>query len=84
VTTILHNRHDAELAILAALPSRAQALARLGLLAESDRLPVVTVIGKYNHGKSRLLNELVGHDAFSVADKRETLVLSARDHDGVR
>lgn len=76
-------RRDAELQILCALPGRAHDLARLGLLAMPGRAPVVTVIGKYNHGKSRLLNELMGAQAFSVADRRETLVLSERLHAGV-
>ncbi|WP_159914922.1 GTPase [Pantoea sp. 18069] len=76
-------RQDAELQILCALPGRAHDLARLGLLAAPGRAPVVTVIGKYNHGKSRLLNELIGMAAFSVADRRETLVLGERLHAGV-
>lgn len=75
---------EIELAILSALPHRAHDLARLRLLADRWRPPVVTVVGKYNHGKSRLLNELIGRTAFSVADKRETVALSGIDHDGVR
>lgn len=65
------------------LPGRADDLARLRLLAEG-RQPVVTVIGKYNHGKSRLLNELIGQDVFAVADRRETLKLADREHRQVR
>ena len=72
-------RDRAESSILAALPGRAHDVARLRALAEAER-PVVTVIGKYNHGKSRLLNELIGHEAFSVADKRETVVQQPVDH----
>ncbi|MET4576663.1 GTPase [Ottowia thiooxydans] len=71
-------------AVVAVLPGRAHDLARLGLLADRTRPPVVTVIGKYNHGKSRLLNELIGHTAFAVADKRETVELSAHVHQGVQ
>ena len=77
-----HSRDRAESAVLAALPGRAHDVARLRALAEADR-PVVTVIGKYNHGKSRLLNELIGQAAFSVADKRETVALAAHVHEGV-
>ena len=78
-----HNLRDgAESAILAALPGRANDVARLRVLAESA-LPVVTVIGKYNHGKSRLLNEMIGYAAFAVADKRETIALAEHVHDGV-
>jgi GTP-binding protein EngB required for normal cell division len=58
-------------------------MARLDILLGDDE-PVITVIGKYNHGKSRLLNELIGQEAFAVADKRETVKLSDRVHLGVR
>lgn len=78
------DRREIEVAILSALPHRAHDLARLRLLADRWRPPVVTVVGKYNHGKSRLLNELIGRPAFSVADKRETVALTGIDHDGVR
>lgn len=77
-------REQAEHDILAVLPHRADDLARLRVLEDSGQCPTVTVIGKYNHGKSRLLNELIGHDAFAVADKRETVALSDCIHDGVR
>ncbi len=80
---MIHSSRDrAESAVLAALPSRAHDVARLRILAEAAG-PVVTVIGKYNHGKSRLLNELVGQVAFAVADKRETIALAEHLHDGV-
>lgn len=74
-----HARTD----VLAVLPERARDLARLRVLA-ADGLPVVTVMGKYNHGKSRLLNELLGHDAFAVADRRQTVALADCERDGVR
>lgn len=70
--------------VLPVLPGRAHALARLRALAEQAGLATVTVIGKYNHGKSRLLNELMGHDAFAVADRRETVHLNVQVRDGVR
>lgn len=75
-------RDRAEDAVLAALPGRAHDVARLRVLADAA-WPVVTVIGKYNHGKSRLLNEVIGHAAFSVADRRETIALADHVHDGV-
>lgn len=75
-------RDLAESAVLAALPGRAHDVARLRALAEAA-WPVVTVIGKYNHGKSRLLNEMIGQPAFAVADKRETIVLAEHVHAGV-
>lgn len=65
------------------LPARADDLTRLNTLAAGGK-PVVTVIGKYNHGKSRLLNELIGEPTFAVADKRETVVLADRVQRGVR
>lgn len=62
-------------AILAVIPNQEEHLARVRRLITTARTPTVTVIGKYNHGKSRLLNELIGEDIFSVADKRETISL---------
>jgi predicted GTPase len=62
--------------VVAVVPDRAHDLARLRTLALGGDTPVVTVVGKYNHGKSRLLNELMGRDVFAVADKRETVALA--------
>lgn len=84
VSNSVISREQAELIILSVLPSRANDLARLAVLRQSQSTPVITVIGKYNHGKSRLLNELIGSDAFAVADKRETTTLSEYIHEGVR
>jgi hypothetical protein len=58
-------------------------MARLGILLGHSE-PIITVIGKYNHGKSHLLNELIGQETFVVADKRETVRLLDRVHNGVR
>lgn len=66
------------------LPNRARDLARLLILNSDADIPVVTVVGKFNHGKSQLLNELIGKDAFSVADKRETTTLTEHLRDNVR
>ena len=77
-------RSHAEQAIGAVLPQRRQDLARLRVLAERGLQPVVTVVGKYNHGKSRLLNELIGSPSFAVADRRETVALAGHVHDQVR
>jgi hypothetical protein len=81
--SVASGRNQAEQAILALLPERAIDLARLRALAEQGEHPVVTVVGKYNHGKSRLLNEMMGRATFSVADKRETVALAQQLHDGV-
>ena len=45
--------------VVALLPRRAGDMARLGVLLGHSE-PIITVIGKYNHGTSRLLNELIG------------------------
>jgi GTP-binding protein EngB required for normal cell division len=70
--------------ILSVLSNRETDLARLRRLILAGAAPTITVIGKYNHGKSRLLNELIGHDIFSVADKRETVSLAEHLHQDVR
>lgn len=70
--------------VLPVLPGRAHDLARLRALHAQAGLSTVTVIGKYNHGKSRLLNELMGEDTFAVADKRETTSLNVHVKDSVR
>lgn len=70
-------------AILKVLPQHEITVKRLEKLADKAALPVVTVMGKYNHGKSRLLNELIGDDLFSVADKRETKALHLAEHKGL-
>ncbi|WP_171405950.1 GTPase domain-containing protein, partial [Acinetobacter nosocomialis] len=70
--------------ILSVLPNQAGQLARLVRLMQFACDPTITVIGKYNHGKSRLLNELIGTDIFSVADKRETIQLAEHKQDQVR
>ena len=69
--------------VASVLPHRAKDIARLKILVSAGE-PVVTVIGKYNHGKSSLLNELMGRDAFAVSDKRETVNLSDSVNLGVR
>ncbi|SPB15550.1 GTPase Era [Caballeronia novacaledonica] len=79
----MNARGDAIHAIVSVLPDRADDMARLAILL-ADGEPIVTVIGKYNHGKSRLLNELIGQNTFAVADKRETVKLSDSVHRGVR
>ncbi|MDH6150464.1 MULTISPECIES: GTPase [Paraburkholderia] len=76
-------REQAARDLASVLPDRAHDLARLLILID-DSEPVVTVVGKYNHGKSSLLNELLGRDAFAVSDRRETVRLSDSVHQGVR
>lgn len=75
--------HDMESILLPVLPEHAEQISRLQTLMDGERLPIVTVIGKYNHGKSRLLNELIGSPVFEVADKRQTVQLEPFIQDGV-
>ncbi|CAA6819789.1 MAG: Unknown protein [uncultured Thiotrichaceae bacterium] len=65
------------------LPNSKLNFNRLKELLTSTEETKVAVFGKYNHGKSTLLNAVVGYEHFSVADKRETIVVSEIDHDGV-
>ena len=68
----------------AVVPTSEPALRRLNhLLCTKGEPPRIAVLGKYNHGKSSLLNALVGTDHFSVADKRETVRVHEYEHDGV-
>ncbi|MGF6571259.1 GTP-binding protein EngB required for normal cell division [Paraburkholderia sp. GAS333] len=76
-------RKQATRDVISVLPGRADDITRLVTLIENGK-PIVTVIGKYNHGKSRLLNELIGRDIFSVADRRETVRLADNVHNSVR
>ncbi|WP_286795715.1 GTPase [Psychrobacter sp. UBA6291] len=62
--------------ILTITPEYTEQLARFRAITLAGDIPTVTVVGKYNHGKSRLLNELMGEDKFVVADKRETTTLN--------
>ena len=78
------NFHPNAQVVLSVLPSRNQDLQRLEILSHEPAPPTITVIGKYNHGKSRLLNELMGLDVFAVADRRETVTLAEHMHDDVR
>lgn len=73
-----------EQALRAVLPTRDRDLARLRVLLVDRPPPTITVVGKYNHGKSRLLNELIGSPVFAVADRRETVTLADHDRAGLR
>ena len=46
--------------------------------------PAVVVLGHYNHGKSSLLNALIGEDCFAVSNKRETIKVKIKEHAGIR
>ena len=73
-----------DLAMLEALlPNSKQNLRRISAMMDGGECPKIAVFGKYNHGKSTLLNALVGKEVFKVADKRETTEVSEFHHDGV-
>jgi len=79
-----NNAWSKELSALEALlPSSEANLRRLSSLLVCDRNPKIAVFGKYNHGKSTLLNALIGKDVFKVADKRETTSVSEYTHNQV-
>src|SRR5690625_1988178 len=69
--------------LLAVMPEHQEKMQRMQLLMDQERLPTITVVGKYNHGKSSLLNALVGESHFAVADKRQTRSLERAVADGV-
>ncbi|MUK37744.1 hypothetical protein GNP82_09285 [Aliivibrio fischeri] len=58
-------------------------LSRLDKIIYSDQKPRIAVFGKYNHGKSTLLNAIFGYEAFKSADKRETVENLSIEHDDV-
>lgn len=69
---------------VATVPTSESDLRRLNYIHRNGEAPPrIAVLGKYNHGKSALLNALVGIDHFKVADKRQTLAISEYEHDGV-
>lgn len=59
------------------LPESSEKVNRLFELTGNQAPPIITVTGKYNHGKSQLLNELIGAEKFEVADKRQTVALES-------
>lgn len=55
------------------LPDCKNQVERFNFLKSADTKPRVAVFGKFNHGKSMLLNALIGQEEyFKTADKRET------------
>jgi GTP-binding protein Era len=81
----IHCAESMDLTVISELiPQHAADAARFKQLVDAGKLPVVTVLGKFNHGKSTLLNELIGQGVFAVSDARQTTNLDAFAKDGVR
>ena len=47
-----------------------------------NEIPRIVVLGKFNQGKSSLLNALIGSSIFDVSDKRETIEVKGHEHNG--
>ena len=69
--------------LLQFLPTNEQNINRLLYLKNNATKPRIAVFGKYNHGKSSLLNALVGESTFKTADKRETIENKELEQDHV-
>ena len=59
------------------VPALEQEAKRLQAILDSSENVQIAVFGKYNHGKSTLLNALIGQAAFKTSDKRETVANQA-------
>ena len=55
------------------IPDSKAALERLKFLKEESQEIRIAVFGKFNHGKSTLLNAIIGQEIFKTADKRQTV-----------
>lgn len=72
-------------AIEESVPELVAPLKRLSSILDCiDEPPRVTVLGKYNHGKSSLLNSLMDNEYFNVADKRETREIKKFESNGIQ
>ncbi len=56
---------------------------RLKFLKEEAKEIRIAVFGKYNHGKSTLLNAIIGKEIFKTADKRETIKNAEHKHNEI-
>ena len=65
------------------IPSATENLNRLKYLLTHEGDVRIAVFGKYNHGKSTLLNALVEEDVFVTGDKRVTIENKNYAHGGV-
>ena len=76
------NRQDIE-GLVNVLPEARQEIRRLEQLMSQGSEARIAVFGKYNHGKSTLLNALVGKEVFKASDRRETRKNQEFAHRGV-
>ncbi len=69
--------------LIKVIPSSSSNLKRLDYLHNNAKLPRIAVFGTYNHGKSTLLNALIGKNIFKAADKRETIEIQEYEYNGI-
>lgn len=69
--------------LIKTLPEHKEGLKRLDNLKNAPKEPRIAVFGKYNHGKSTLLNALIGETVFKAADKRETKEIKEHLYDDI-
>lgn len=65
------------------VPTSEKNLSRLVFLTEQAQDVRVAVFGKYNHGKSTLLNAIIGQEIFKAADRRETTEVREYKHEDI-
>ncbi len=65
------------------IPNAEKQVKRLKFLKEQAKDIRVAAFGKYNHGKSTLLNAMIGKEVFKTADKRETTRNAEYKHNGI-
>lgn len=68
---------------ISAIPQLEQEIKRFKFLKEESKDIRVAVFGKYNHGKSTLLNTIIGKEIFKISDKRETIKNQVHQHENI-
>ncbi|WP_293936133.1 GTPase domain-containing protein [Iodobacter sp.] len=66
-----------------AVPQLEREIKRLNFLQKEEKSIRIAVFGKYNHGKSTLLNTIVGEEVFKASDKRETTKNKTHHHKNI-
>lgn len=66
-----------------AIPESEQDIKRFKFLTEDANDIRIAVFGKYNHGKSTLLNAIIGEEVFKTSDKRQTIKNQTHQHGNI-